>query len=265
VNNILWAFGLTMIAGLSTGIGSALAFFTKKTNKKVLSISLGFSAGVMIFVSLAELYEESVSILSGLLGESNGQWLGLISFFSGILVIAIIDKLIPEVENPHEIELVEVMNNPVAQRHLLRLSGFTALAIVLHNLPEGLATFISALQKPSIAYPIVVAIAIHNIPEGIAISIPMYYATGSRRKAFYLSFLSGLSEPIGALVFYLIFRPIVGDMMLGILYGVVAGIMIYISIDELLPSAQKYGEHHLSIYGMIIGMLIMAISLIILS
>jgi zinc transporter, ZIP family len=265
MNNVLLAFGLTMIAGLSTGIGSALAFFTKKTNKRVLSISLGFSAGVMIFVSLAELYGESVTTLSGLLGKTQGQWMGLLAFFSGILLIAIIDRLIPEVENPHELDLVESMDNPITKRHLLRLSGFTALAIVLHNLPEGLATFISALQKPSIAYPIVLAIAIHNIPEGIAVSIPMYYATGSRRKAFFLSFLSGLSEPVGALIFYVIFRPIVGDMMLGILFGVVAGIMIYISIDELLPSAQKYGEHHLSIYGMIIGMLVMAISLIILS
>jgi zinc transporter, ZIP family len=265
MNNILLAFGLTLIAGLSTGIGSAMAFFTKRTNKKVLSISLGFSAGVMIFVALAELYGESVSTLSKLLGETRGQWLGLMSFFGGILLIAFIDRLIPEVENPHELDLVENMNNPETQRHLLRLSGFTALAIMLHNLPEGLATFISALQKPSIAYPIVIAIAIHNIPEGIAVSIPMYYATGSRSKAFFLSFLSGLSEPIGALVFYLIFKPIVGDMMLGVLFGVVAGIMIYISIDELLPSAQKYGEHHLSIYGMIIGMLIMAVSLIILS
>jgi ZIP family zinc transporter len=264
MNNVLLAFGLTMIAGLSTGIGSAMAFFTHRTNKKVLSISLGFSAGVMIFVALAELYGESVSTLSSLLGEKEGQWLGLISFFSGILLIAIIDKMIPEIENPHELDLVENMNNPATKKHLLRLSGFTALAIVLHNLPEGLATFISALQKPSIAFPIVLAIAIHNIPEGIAVSIPMYYATGSRKKAFFLSFLSGLSEPVGALIFYLIFRPIIGDMMLGILFGVVAGIMIYISIDELLPSAQKYGEHHLSIYGMIVGMFTMAVSLIIL-
>lgn len=172
--------------------------------------------------------------------------------------------MIPEVENPHELNLVENMNNPATKKHLPRLSGFTALAIVLHNLPEGLATFISALQKPSIAFPIVLAIAIHNIPEGIAVSIPMYYATGSRKKAFFLSFLSGLSEPVGALVFYLIFRPIIGDMMLSILFGVVAGIMIYISIDELLPSAQKYGEHHLSIYEMIVGMLTMTVGLIIL-
>ena len=139
---------------------------------------------------------------------------------------------------------------------------FTALAIGIHNFPEGLATFIAALQEPSIAIPIAVAIALHNVPEGIAVSVPIYYATGSKKKAFLYSFLSGLSEPLGAIIGYLILRPFLNDTIMGIIFGMVAGIMIYISLDELLPSAREYGEHHLSIYGLVAGMILMAVSLL---
>ena len=139
---------------------------------------------------------------------------------------------------------------------------FTALAIAIHNFPEGIATFVSALQEPRIAIPIVVAIAIHNIPEGIAVSVPIYYSTGSKKKAFIYSFLSGLSEPIGAIVGLFILIPIMNDIVFGIIFAVVAGIMVFISLDELLPTAREYGEHHLSIYGLIAGMMVMAVSLL---
>jgi ZIP family zinc transporter len=139
---------------------------------------------------------------------------------------------------------------------------FTALAIGIHNFPEGLATFTAALTDPGIGIAIAVAIAIHNIPEGIAVSIPIYYATGNRKKAFLLSFLSGLAEPVGALVGYLILMPFLSPVVFGVLFAAVAGIMVFISLDELLPSAREYGEHHLSIYGLIAGMLVMAISLL---
>jgi len=152
-------------------------------------------------------------------------------------------------------------DNKVNKSKLMRTGLFTALAIAIHNFPEGLATFVSALQEPSLAIPLVVATAIHNIPEGIAVSVPIYYATEDRKKSFFYSFASGLSEPVGALIGYLILMPFMSDVVYGILFAAVAGIMVFISVDELLPSARAYGEHHLSIYGLIAGMAVMAISL----
>lgn len=264
MDNILFAFGLTLFAGLSTGIGSALAFFTKKTNTRFLAVSLGFSAGVMIYVSMVEIFVKAKDSLVAELGLKAGSWATVGAFFAGMFIMAIIDKLIPEGENPHEMYKVENIeeSNVKSEEKLLRTGVFTALAVGIHNFPEGLATFISALHDPSIAIPIAVAIAIHNIPEGIAVSVPIYYATGDRRKAFMYSFMSGLAEPIGALVGYLILMPFINDLMFGLIFGSIAGIMVYISLDELLPSAQEYGEHHLSIYGLIAGMVIMAVSLL---
>jgi ZIP family zinc transporter len=263
-NNILLAFGLTLIAGLSTGIGSAIAFFAKKTNTKFLAISLGFSAGVMIYVSMIEIFAKAKDSLVAELGLKAGSWAAVASFFAGMLLIAIIDNVLPNEENPHHLHNVEELNESKVhiEDNLMRTGIFTALAVGIHNFPEGLAAFISALQEPSIAIPITVAIAIHNIPEGISISAPIYYATGDRKKAFKYSFLSGLAEPIGALIGYLILMPFLNDMVFGIVFGVVAGIMVYISLDELLPSAQKYGDHHLSIGGLISGMAVMAVSLL---
>ena len=263
-NNILLAFGLTLIAGLSTGIGSAIAFFAKKTNTKFLAISLGFSAGVMIYVSMIEIFAKAKDSLVAELGLKAGSWVAVASFFAGMLLIAIIDNVLPNEENPHHLHNVEELNETKVhiEDNLMRTGIFTALAVGIHNFPEGLAAFISALQEPSIAIPITVAIAIHNIPEGISISAPIYYATGDRKKAFKYSFLSGLAEPIGALIGYLILMPFLNDLVFGIVFGVVAGIMVYISLDELLPSAQKYGDHHLSIGGLISGMAVMAVSLL---
>lgn len=262
--NLLIAFGLTIFAGLSTGIGSAIAFFAKKTNTKFLSIALGFSAGVMIYVSLVEIFVKAKDALCSELGTSLGYWVTVGSFFGGIAIIALIDKFIPNIENPHEMKKVEDISvkNLEKNRKLMRMGVFTALAIAIHNFPEGLATFMAALSDPSLGIPIAVAIAIHNIPEGIAVSVPVYYATGSKKKAFRLSFLSGIAEPVGALIGYLILMPFMSEVVFGILFGAVAGIMVFISLDELLPSAEEYGEHHLSIYGLIAGMAIMAVSLL---
>lgn len=261
MNNVLFAFIMTLIAGLSTGIGSLIALITKNTNKKFLSVSLGFSAGVMIYVSMIEIFFSArESIVKGL-GERAGSWVTVIAFFGGMLVIAIIDKLIPSEENPHEIKLIEDEEN-YKNRSLMRMGVFTAIAIAVHNFPEGLATFVSALQEPSVAIPVVVAIAIHNIPEGIAVSVPIYHATGSKMKAFKYSFLSGLAEPFGAIVGWLVLMPILNDTIFGIVFAGVAGIMVFISFDELLPAAREYGEHHLSLYGLISGMVVMAISLL---
>ncbi len=265
-NPTVWfAFGLTLFAGLCTGIGSALAFFSKRTNKSFLSISLGFSAGVMIYVSMIEIFFKAKDALCAEMGERAGYWITVISFFGGMLLTALIDKLVPSFENPHEPHTVEDMSEEARLAHagrLLRMGLFSALAIAIHNFPEGLATFVGALKDPALGLSIAVAIAIHNIPEGIAVSVPIYYATGSRRKAFGLSFVSGLAEPLGALVGYTVLAPFMTDSVFGILFAGVAGIMVFISLDELLPTAREYGEHHLAIYGMVVGMAVMAVSLL---
>lgn len=261
MDNIFQAFMLTLIAGLCTGIGSVIAFFAKSTNKKFLSVSLGFSAGVMIYVSMIEIFFKAQESLIAAVGEKQGSVYTVVAFFGGMFLIALIDKLVPNEQNPHELKSVEDHDNKKS-KSLMRTGVFTALAIAIHNFPEGLATFVTALKEPSLAIPIVVAIAIHNIPEGIAVSVPIYHATGSRKKAFIYSFLSGLSEPIGALVGWLILMPIMSDIVYGVVFAGVAGIMVFISFDELLPAAEEYGEHHLSIYGLISGMVVMAVSLL---
>ena len=273
MNNVTFAFLLTLLAGLSTGIGSLIGLVSKKTNTKFLALALGFSAGVMIYVSMIEIFVKAQDSLSLFLGEKAGIWATVGGFFGGIFLIAIIDKLIPSAENPHEIRSVECFYDehgveicPIPQKDskskLMRTGIFTALAIGIHNFPEGLATFISGLQDATIAIPIGVAIAIHNIPEGLAVSVPIYFSTGSKKKAFWYSFASGLSEPLGAIIGYTILKNYINDLTFGIVFSMVAGIMVFISIDELLPAAQEYGEHHLSIYGLIAGMAVMALSLL---
>lgn len=290
MHEMIFPFLLTLFAGLSTGIGSLIAFVAKKTNKRFLSVSLGFSAGVMIYVSMIEIFGKAKASLVMELGEKGGSWATVAAFFGGIFLIAVIDKVIPSEENPHETKRVvadckrtkgekcekcaaresceereccakEDAEEPHKHK-LMRMGIFTALAVGIHNFPEGLATFVSALQDPSVAIPIVAAIAIHNIPEGIAVSVPIYQATGSRKKAFFYSFISGFAEPVGALIGWLILMPIMNDVVFGIIFAGVAGIMVFISVDELLPAAREYGEHHISIYGLIAGMMVMALSLL---
>jgi ZIP family zinc transporter len=261
--NFWLAFGLTLFAGLSTGIGSALAFFTKSTSTRFLSLSLGFSAGVMIYVSFVEILAKAKEALIPEFGLSLASWYTVLAFFAGILIIALIDRLIPSYENPHEIRRVEdVMQDGKKDPKLVRMGLFTALAIAIHNFPEGIATFMAGLSDPSIAFPIAVAIAIHNIPEGIAVSVPISHGTGSKRKGFYLSFLSGLAEPVGALLAYFLLTPFLSDSLFGFIFAGVAGIMVFISIDELLPTAREYGLHHHAVYGFLAGMAVMAISLL---
>jgi ZIP family zinc transporter len=261
---VLFAFALTLFAGLSTGIGSALAFYTKKTNENFLSVALGFSAGVMIYVSLVEIFVKARASLGDFYGsDSTGYLVTTISFFGGIALIAAIDRFVPSEENPHEIhDVAEMTEEERKKKSLLRMGLFSALAIAIHNFPEGLATFMSAIQDPTLGISIAIAIAIHNIPEGISVSVPIFYATGDRKKAFFYSFLSGLAEPVGALIGYFILWNFLNDAMFGIVFAGVAGIMVYISLDELLPTAEKYGKHHLAIGGLVAGMVVMAASLV---
>lgn len=260
------AFLLTLCAGLATGIGSAIAFFANHTNKKFLSFALGVSAGVMIYVSFVEILHGAQIGLDELLGPRTGKAVCALAFFGGMLLSAVIDKLVPSYENPHEVKSLESMGREGNSRsRLMRTGILTALVVGIHNFPEGIATFMASMNSPEIGIAIAVAIAIHNIPEGIAVSVPVYFATQSRKKAFWYSFLSGLAEPVGALAGYFILMPFMSPLMLNCIFAVVAGIMVFISLDELLPAAEEYGEHHISIYGLLFGMAVMAISLILLA
>ena len=269
------AFGLTLFAGMATGIGSIIAFMAKETNHRFLSISTGFSAGVMLYVSFVEIFQKGSASLTEAYGPVQGVWLNVGFFFLGILVVGLIDNLTPEKENLHEQPSASALA-PLHGGHsklphhsrekLLRMGLFTAFAIALHNFPEGLATFLAALENPAVGVAIAIAIALHNIPEGISVSVPLFYATGSRAKAFFFSMLSGLAEPMGALVGYFGLLWIMGGeippQVMGACFAGVAGIMVYISLDELLPTSRAYGKGHDSLLGLVAGMGVMALSLL---
>lgn len=254
--------GLTTIAGLATGIGGLLAFFSRpgKDNGRFLSASLGFSGGVMVFISLAELMPEARHALVEEYGSPHGGLLAMLALAAGMVITAVIDKMIPEVENPHHVRSEEEFNHAgdasEDERRKLGRSGLMfALAIGIHNFPEGLATFAGGLSGMDVALPLTCAIALHNIPEGIAIAVPIFYATGNRKKAFMYSLFSGLAEPVGALIGFLILMPFLSATLLAVLFAIVAGIMIYITFDELLPMAETYGQHHIVLAGLLLGML----------
>ncbi|EAH7750137.1 zinc transporter ZupT [Campylobacter jejuni] len=279
---IFIAILLTLFAGFSTAIGSTIAFFSRKDDLRVLSLGLGFSAGVMIYISFMEILPTALKDFKNHYDSHWAELLGLACFFGGILISLLIDKLIPEDVNPHEPkeDLSELKFCPLPQKGqnppkfhpgeklhqintkaLKRTGIFTALAIAIHNFPEGFATFISSLDNLTLGIAIAIAVAIHNIPEGLAVSLPIYHATGDKKKAFIYSALSGLAEPLGAFVGALILLPFIGDLTLAISFAVIAGIMVFISLDELLPAAKTYDKAHDSLYGLIAGMAIMALSL----
>ena len=263
--NVMFAFLLTLGAGMATGLGSAIAFFAHRTNTSLLCIALSFSAGVMIYVSFIEIFIKARVALDSFYGAGQGYLVATIAFFSGMAIVAIIDKLVPHHENPHELHKVEEMDDKAEMqnfRQLHRMGLLTALAIGLHNFPEGIATFMAALRDPLLGSHIAFAIALHNIPEGIAVAVPIFYATASRKKAFGYSFASGMGEPLGALIGYLILRPFLNDAVFGIMFAMIGGIMVFISFDQLLPAARRYGKHHLSVYSLMAGMAVMAASLV---
>ena len=276
MQGVISALILTLIAGSATGIGGALVLFKKKISSNFLAAALGVSAGVMIFISLAELFPEAQAMIEST-GMAHGKVFVLIAFFVGMGLITLIDFTIPEYENPHEASGLSLSDKTAAvgvleqtgnEKALHRLGVLSALAIAVHNFPEGIATFIGSLNDPEMGAGITFAIAIHNIPEGIAVAIPIYYATKSKGKALLYATLSGLSEPIGAILCYAV-TAIFGIELTGgspafpLVLSAVAGIMIYISLDELLPTAEKYGKHHIAIAGVVGGMAIMGISLLI--
>lgn len=294
--NFITAFLLTLFAGMATGVGGAIILFVKRFNPKFLCATLGFSAGVMILISLVELFQEARHSLVMEFGERPGLLYALLAFFGGMAIIALIDNLVPKESNPHEVNTmtIQVHNEAVGgqkavltfspdedepavragkdnsagaqsgkrEGKLLRLGILSAVVIAVHNFPEGLATFITAMENAELGVSIAVAIALHNIPEGIAVAIPIYYATRRRGKAVAYSTLSGIAEPLGGLLGYIILRSVLSPSLLACVLAAVAGIMVYISLDELLPTAESYGQHHIAIIGVISGMIFMSAGLL---
>lgn len=280
MENVIHALTLTLLAGAATGLGGALILFLKRLSSNFLAAALGLSAGVMIFISLAELYHEAQSA-AGSAGLDNARVWVLLAFFGGMGLITLIDFLVPEYENPHEAtgltlnartaatEMIHDSEQSGNAAALKKLGVMSALAIAIHNFPEGMATFIGALNDSGTGTGITFAIALHNIPEGIAVAIPIYYATRSKAKALIYATLSGLTEPLGAAICYGAtalsgIRISDGGLAFPLILAAVAGIMIYISLDELLPTAEKYGKHHVAIAGVVGGMAIMGVSLLVL-
>jgi len=261
--SFLLAILLSTLAGLSTGIGGLLVFWTHHTNTRFLSFSLGFSAGMMLYISFVELLGASRDSLFPVLGSKSGTLVMTASFFTGVLMVMLIDRLVPSYENPHEMHRVEEARKaPPRTRGLARVGMMTMTVIAIHNFPEGMTTFMAALGGLKLGLPIAVAIAIHNVPEGMAAALPVYFATGDRRKALWYAFGSGLIEPMGALVAFVFLHDYLNPFTFGIVFATMAGIMVFISLDQLLPAAEKYGEHHTAAYGLVTGMAVMAGSLL---
>jgi len=274
VSEAVLALGLTALAGLATGLGSLVAFFVRRDNYRFLSVSTGFSAGVMLYISFVGIFVQAEEALVEGYGARLGVWLNVLVFFAGIALIALIDALIPSPENPHQVPTKEETAGlagraplPSSTR-LMRMGILAAAAIGIHNFPEGLATFVGALRDLRLGVAIAVAVALHNIPEGISVAVPIYYATGSRAKALGYSFLSGLAEPLGAGLAWVGLKLAYGraellpPQVMGFLFAGVAGIMVYISLDELLPASRAYGQGHDSLLGLVGGMAAMALSLL---
>lgn len=257
---VILSLGLTTIVGLSMGLGSLLSFVVKETNKRLLSIALSFSAGIMIYVSFMAILPEGIELIESHYGNNSGRFIPLLGFFGGMLVTAIVEKIVHKFGGHYHGHHHD-HHHDKEDDHLSKLGLMSAIAIAIHNLPEGLAIFTAGLKDITVAIPIAAAVILHNIPLSIAISVPIYHSTGSKKKAFLYSLLVGLCQPLGAILGYLILSNFFTDLLFGILFSVVAGIMIFVSLDELLPSSQKDQDHHISVYGAIAGMVVMAISL----
>lgn len=267
-NNVPFALLLALLAGLSTGIGSVIAFFIREPRPSYMSFILGFSGGVMVYVSFAELLHTALDNV-GFLHANLG-------FFTGIAFIMLVDVFIP---HEYKFERTGHPQFPVTRRRkrgqgepgpyrhgveqrLMRAGVLTAIGIAIHNFPEGLVTFSSGLAVDrTFGILVAVAIAIHNIPEGISVSIPIAQATGNRKRAFIYSFAAGLAEPLGALIGYAILFNFITPALIYSLMAFAAGIMVYITLDEILPTAHMYGEEHLVIIGATVGMIVMAFSI----
>lgn len=256
--NYKLALLMSLLAGLATVLGGVFTFFVKRDNLKGLSVGLGFSAGVMIFLSFADILQSSEKMLKSFF-PTHYQWLVLGGFLAGTLTAILIDYFIPD----HIDEDLFTQGDNCAHHHKIKRAGLlTAIAICIHNFPEGMATFFVATQDVTLGISVAIAIALHNIPEGIAVALPIYHATGKKRLAIWYSFLSGISEPIGALIGLFALHYFLPAAAIGILFSAVAGIMVYISFDTLLPLSREYGDGHYSIFGIMSGIFFIWTSLL---
>ncbi len=257
---VLVALAVTLAAGLATGLGSLLVIFARGPNPRLLAFGLAFAGGAMVYVSLSEILNKSITSFSLAYGDKAGFAWATAAFLGGMVAIMLIDRLVP---NPHDSLTSDDPDLRGQNRDYIRRVGLmTAVAITAHNFPEGLATFFATLESPAVGLPLAFAIAIHNVPEGIAIAVPVYYATGSKRYAFIASLLSGLAEPVGAAVGYALLSSVMTDAVFGAVFGIIAGVMVFLAIDELLPAAKRYGRGHETVYGLVSGMGVLALSLV---
>lgn len=254
--NFLMALGVCTAAALSTVIGSLFVIFAKEPNPRLLSFGLAFAGGAMVYVSLVEIFFKSEGAFAASYDPKAAHAFATLAFFGGILLIAGVDRFIP---NPHA---GMVLGPNGEQSHIARVGLLAAVAITAHNLPEGLATFLATLQNPVVGVPLAAAIAIHNIPEGVSIAIPVYYATGSKKKALLATIISALAEPAGALIGYTLLAPFLTPAVFAIVFGMIAGVMVFLALDELLPTAKRYAKGHETVYGMVTGMAALAASLV---
>lgn len=255
---VLIAFGACALAALTTILGSAALFNVKEPNPRLLSFGLSFAGGAMVYVSLVEIFVKSTHAFHQVFADKTAYSMATIAFFCGILLVILLDRLLP---NPHNaLESTEFEHDD--KKHVARMGLMAALAITAHNFPEGMATFFATLDDPAIGAPLAMAIAIHNIPEGVSIAIPVYYATGSRKKAVLACTISAVAEPVGALLGYAVLQPFLSQAVYGWIFGIIAGIMVFLALDELLPTAKKYAKGHETVYGMVLGMAMLALSLI---
>lgn len=258
--NFLPAMLISLFAGLATTIGGAVAFIVKKNSLRALSVGMGFSAGVMIFLSFTEMLPEANELLA-VHFPNDYKWISLVGFLVGLLLAILIDYFLPDHVDEEDMLHPDA---PAKHNYMIKRAGLvTAIAICVHNFPEGMATFFTTTQNITLGLSVGLAIAIHNIPEGIAVALPIYHVTGKKRYAMLYAALSGVTEPIGALVGMLVFGLFLPQVLVGALMAAVAGIMIYISFDTLLPLAKEYGDWHQSLVGILSGIIVMWVSLII--
>jgi ZIP family zinc transporter len=257
-HNVLVAFGACALAALATVLGAIVLFRVKEPNPRLLAFGLAFAGGAMVYISLVEILVKSQNAFGEIYPDKTGYALATAAFFCGVLLVVALDRFLP---NPHG-GLQEHEFHHDTKKHVARVGLMAAIAITAHNFPEGMATFFATLDDPTIGAPLAMAIAIHNIPEGVSIAIPVYFATGSKWKAIGACSLSALAEPIGAALGYAVLAPFLTQAVYGWLFGIIAGVMVFLALDELLPSAKRYAKGHETVYGMIFGMGALAISLV---
>ncbi len=259
-STLIVALLVTLGAGLATGLGGILVLVAKAPSARLLAFGLAFAGGAMVYVSLSEILNKSIGSFTLAYGDAAGFSYGTLAFLAGVLLIVVIDRLIP---NPHEgLKTDDPFFREHNREYIKRVGLLTAVAITAHNFPEGLATFFAMLDDPAVGLPLAFAISIHNIPEGISIAVPVYYATGRKDYAIVASLLSGLAEPVGAIIGYLLLAPFLSDAVFGAVFGIIAGVMVFLALDELLPTAKRYAKGHETVYGLVSGMAVLALSLV---